>query len=74
MHVTVGGKNDMELMDVEQMYAGNYVDGKCLLPLFFFFFRLYCSEGMSLIKTGRQIANKWLGDGEGGKHISEKEY
>lgn len=40
-----------------------------------FFFsptRLYCREGMSLIKTGRQIANKWLG--EGGKHISEKEY
>lgn len=35
VHVTVGGKNDMELRDAEQMYAGNYVDGKCLLPLFF---------------------------------------
>lgn len=62
----------MELVDAEQMHAGNYVDGKCLLPLFFSLSRLYGSEGMSLIKTGRQIANKWLG--EEGKHISEKEY
>lgn len=47
----------MELVDAEQMYAGNYVDVSACCH-FFFFFCLYCSEGMSLIKTGRQIANK----------------
>lgn len=28
----------MKVMEAEQMYAGNYVDGKCLLPFFFFLF------------------------------------
>lgn len=56
----------MKVREAERMYAGNYVDGKCLLP----FFSLYRSAGMSLIKTGRQIANKRLGIK---KHINEKE-
>lgn len=60
-------ENNMKLRVAKQIYARNYFGGKHVV-IFFKKIYIYGSMGMTLIKTGRQNTNQWLG---GKKHINE---